>query len=858
MESGERTDGNSRRRHDPLAGVERLVANVPTDDLGSAYAALQAELGHNPIAAEALARLHDAARASEGFVRQIVASSPDCMKVLALDGTLLAMSENGRKLLEIPNLGNYLNTCWTDWWKGDDHKAAADAVAEARAGRTGRFVAFAPTAGGTPKWWDVAVTPILGSDGKPERLLSVSRDITGERLADQERTEQRERTAAVVESERNLLADLFKRSPSFMAVLRGPQHVYELVNDRYLEHVGRREMIGKPVREALPELAGQGFYELLDRVYATGEPYVGRNMRIVLQRRPGEPPDERVVEFVYQALRSPDGSITGVFVHGVDLTEHKQAERAVRESEARFRQLADAMPQMVWVTRPDGYHEYYNRRWYEFTGVPEGSTDGDGWNGQFHPDDRERAWATWRHSLATGEAYEIEYRLRHHSGEYRWTLGRALPVRDEHGEIERWFGTCTDIDAMKGLMTEREHLLESERNARTEAERAGRIKDEFLATLSHELRTPLNAILGWSQILRGNGGASGEDLAEGLATIERNARAQTQIIEDLLDMSRIISGKVRLDVQRLDLAAVVQAGIDTVRPAADAKGIRIQAVLDPVAGPVSGDPNRLQQVFWNLLSNAVKFTPKGGRVQVLLERVNSHVEVSVIDTGQGIKAEFLPHVFDRFRQADASTTRQHGGLGLGLSIVKQLVELHGGGVRAKSAGVGHGTTFTVTLPLVVVHPEPEPEVRREHPAASIPADLHAEACVQLRGVRVLVVDDEADACAVVRRLLEDCGAVVRTASSAAEGLALFQSEPPDLLVSDIGMPGEDGYSLIKRVRALGKARGGGTPSLALTAYARPEDRMRAMRAGFSLHVVKPVEPVELITMVATLAQRNGE
>ncbi|HEX3359336.1 MAG TPA: ATP-binding protein [Tepidisphaeraceae bacterium] len=408
-----------------------------------------------------------------------------------------------------------------------------------------------------------------------------------------------------------------------------------------------------------------------------------------------------------------------------------------------------------------------------------------------------------------------------------------------------------DLTRQKQAESERLNSLESERVARAEAERASHMKDEFLATLSHELRTPLNAILGWSQILKGKGN-SPEDVAEGLIVIERNARAQTQIIEDLLDMSRIISGKVRLDVQQMDLADAVRAAIETVKPAATTKEIRLQSVLDPLAHPVSGDPNRLQQVFWNLLSNSVKFTPKGGRVQVRLERVNSHVEVSITDTGQGIAAEFIPFVFDRFRQADASTTRRFGGLGLGLSIVKQLVELHGGSVRVNSPGTGKGATFAVALPLTVIHPEPETLTERRHPQSRV-LTVAPNACVQITGVKVLIVDDEHDARALVKRLLEECDALVTTASSVSEALKYIHQKPFDVLISDIGMPGEDGYALIKKIRALSPEKGGTLPALALTAYARSEDRVKSVVAGFQMHLAKPVEPGELIAMVASLA-----
>jgi signal transduction histidine kinase/ActR/RegA family two-component response regulator len=411
------------------------------------------------------------------------------------------------------------------------------------------------------------------------------------------------------------------------------------------------------------------------------------------------------------------------------------------------------------------------------------------------------------------------------------------------------------MEDLNAAAREREQLLRSELAARSEAERISRVKDEFLATLSHELRTPLNAILGWSQLLRG--GEHRTDLDEGLRTIERNARVQTQIIEDLLDMSRIISGRIRLDVQPVELIHVIDAALDTVRPAADAKEIRIVKQLDQRVGTISGDPARLQQVFWNLLSNAIKFTMRGGEVRVVLEVISSQIEISVIDTGEGISADFLPHIFERFRQGDPSTTRRHGGLGLGLAIVKQLVELHGGSIRARSDGPKQGSSFTVMLPVITPHLENEPLLKRRPTALSAHPKI-AAARTTLKGVRVLVVDDEPDARALVKRVLEDCEATVQTASSAAEALEAVRDHPPTVLISDIGMPEEDGYALIRKVRALDKTRGVMTPALALTAYARTEDRMQAIRNGYQMHIAKPVEPAELTTVVAALAGRTSQ
>jgi signal transduction histidine kinase/ActR/RegA family two-component response regulator len=399
---------------------------------------------------------------------------------------------------------------------------------------------------------------------------------------------------------------------------------------------------------------------------------------------------------------------------------------------------------------------------------------------------------------------------------------------------------------------EREALLEKERRARENAETADRAKDEFMGVLSHELRTPLNAVYGWARMLQGGQMASDPaTTARALDAIVRNADVQVRLIDDLLDIARITSGKLRLDVRAVDLGAVVGAALETVRPAADAKRVRVLLQLDPQAGPVTGDPARLQQVVWNLLMNAVKFTPRDGRIDVQLRRAGSQAEVVIGDTGQGIAPEMLPHVFERFRQADSSSTRAHGGLGLGLALVKHLVELHGGTVAARSAGVGRGATFAVALPLRTPDLPEGPAAPVPKSAAGAP-DLRGLA--RLDGLRVLVVDDDAEAVRLADAILTAAGASVRSCRDAGTALALVASLRPDVLVSDVEMPGEDGYALVRRLRALPREQGGETPAIALTAYGRTQDRVRALAAGYTMHVPKPVDPGELTTIVASAAE----
>jgi PAS domain S-box-containing protein len=715
----------------------------------------------------------------------------------------------------------------------------------------------------------------------------------------------------------------------------------------------------------------------------------------------------------------------GVVISHTDITARREAEEAIVESESRLRQLADAMPQIVYTSSPDGMVDYGNQRWVDYVGVPIEASTGRKWMDAIHPDDREITRRRLKESGRTGQPFETVYRLRRKDGQYRWYLARATAIRDKQGRIVKWIGTSTDIHDRKKAESEREESLARERAARAEAEHsaesirrlqavtdsafvrlslddllyemldrtrellaadsaevllltedgqtltvraaigfeddatgqivpvgegvagsiaasraplvvedisavdvinpvlrrsarsligaplivegrligvihadatqlrhfteddvrllqlaadrvalaieharlyeveqqarrqaeeANRMKDEFLALVSHELRSPLNAILGYAALLRYSG-LDPQNVRQAAEVIDRSGKAQAQLIDDLLDTARIISGKLRLELGPVDLVSVIDQAVQTIHPAADAKGISIDTDLPSEIGQITGDPTRLQQVVWNLLSNAVKFTPEGGSVQARLERVDPHIRITVSDTGKGISADFLPYVFDRFRQADSSSARRYGGLGLGLALVKYLVELHGGTIEAASAGEGRGATFKVTLPVRAVATP-----LGEDGAGTFTVKSSGE----LAGVRALVVDDEDDARELIETVLTQYGAEVVAANSAAEAYMLITAAPPewrpDVMVTDIGMPGEDGYSLIRRVREWERARGAYTPAVALTAYGRVEDRMRALNAGFQMHVAKPVEPAELAVVIMSLVRRpnSGE
>ena len=521
---------------------------------------------------------------------------------------------------------------------------------------------------------------------------------------------------------------------------------------------------------------------------------------------------------------------------------HQHEMRALqRRNDARYQGLTASMPLPMWRVQTDGTVCDSNRAWHEYAGIagvaPAGTSNflaGD----FMLAEDAEKLRAHWQSQIWQADSFDFGCRLRRADGVYRWHLLRMIADRSEKGVLHTWIVTATDNDAQK--------------KAHEVAEEANRIKDDFLATVSHELRTPLNAILGWSRMLRA-GTLDEARTARALEAIERNAQVQTELVNDILDVSRIISGKLRLQIGPLALPRIVEDGIETLRAAAEAKGVELVSNMEGwTPCEVFGDSARVQQVLWNLLTNAVKFTGKGGRVTAGLRVKDAHAEITVSDTGKGISPEFLPFVFDRFRQADSSLTREYTGLGLGLAIVRHLVELHGGRVNAEST-VGVGSTFTVRLPVGgadVRATEPE---WLDHDA---PKGRMAIEPPSLKGVTVLLVEDTEDARDMVTLLLEQYGAKVTAVDSADQALEAIACSVPDVIVSDIGLPHKDGYALIRAISALAPESGGQVPAIAVTGYARVEDGKRALAEGFQMHLAKPVEPNELVALVANVASRS--
>lgn len=910
---------------------------------------------------EKLQNAEVALRKSEVFNRQILESSPDCVKVLDLEGRLLYMNVGGQRLLEICDF-DYGNFSWLEFWQGSSRQSAKQALEKAISGSVGKFQGYCPTIKGRLKWWEVVVTPIFNADGQVEQLLSVSRDITERKQAEQQ-----------LQNTLQTLTTLIKSSPLPIVVIE-PDGIAQIWNSAAEQVFGwsEAEVLGKPLPIIPPEKVEECCQ--LREAVVKGEIFC----EIETYRCKGD--GSSVIVSIWAApLYDDRGNPSTILLIFQDITQRQQAQSALRESE-EWTRLAIQVAQLgTWRYDPATDCVEFDERMCEIWGEPN-KTLVLPWAKKMeriHPDDRARVAAAIRTALdlASSGTYEIEYRIVWNDGTERWVstnaqaqfegeaskrptyfIGTALDISDRklaqaalqiteqrlvtmvnntsaaifikdlegryllmNHECERLFkitnaevcgktdydlfspaladelrandrqvleagyaytleesipfedgihtyiavkfplvdaigvpyataGISTDItqqkrleQALRDALEQVNQLFAQEQAARAEAEQANRLKDEFLAILSHELRSPLNPILGWTKLLR-SGRLDQTRATEALATIERNAKLQVQLIEDLLDISRIMRGKLTLNPTKVGLSFVILASLETVRVAAEAKKIQIEVNLAADVGQVYGDAGRLQQVVWNLLSNAVKFTPAGGQVEVRLTQVGNQARLQVSDRGKGIHPNFLPYVFDHFRQEDGATTRKFGGLGLGLAIARQIVELHGGRIWAESPGEGQGATFSVELPLLNTSSCVETESAVSVSNSSVP----------LTSIRVLIVDDEPDSRDVIEFVVQQAGAAVMAVSSALEALRSLQSFQPDILLSDIGMAGMDGYGLMRAIRQLPANQGGQILAIALTAYAGEYDQQQALNAGFEQHLSKPVEPDKLIQMIVKL------
>jgi PAS domain S-box-containing protein len=630
---------------------------------------------------------------------------------------------------------------------------------------------------------------------------------------------------------------LHSRFPMF--VWWGP-HCTNIYNDAYAPLLGERHP--SALGRSAPEVWGDVWAELgpeVDAVFHRGE--ATWNQRRLLQLYRNGYAEEAYFTWSYSPIRGESSEVDGLFCVVTEETERVLGEAQVADV---LRSITDGF----FSVDADWRFALVNPRAEQIIGIPAGNLLGRTLWEVYPTLDASPFGPVYRAVARDRVAASVTALFEPHD---RWYEVRVYP--SPKGGVLAYF---TDVTDRTRAELDRERLHDAERAARLAAEQAGRIKDEFLATLGHELRTPLTAILGWASLIQ-CGEVTAADVAEGIEVIERNGRAQARIIDDLLDISRIVSGKVHLDMTLLDVPRAALAAVTGAGPAARAKGVRILSSIDPLEGvEVAGDGNRFEQVLWNLLGNAVKFTPMGGVVQLTVEHVEPNVRITVSDSGEGIEASFLPFVFDRFRQADGSRSRRHGGLGVGLALVKELVELHGGTVTAYSPGLGLGAKFVVDLPVRAVPPEAEPAVDRPPHATAVPSAFGAvPAGVEVSGVRVLVVDDDRDARAMIGRVLGNHRVSVTTTGSQDEAAQLVATGQFDVFVCDIGMPGEDGHALIRRIRASGRAKFGDIPAIALTAYARVGDRVRAIAAGFDWHLAKPVRAVELLAIVGAAGGR---
>jgi PAS domain S-box-containing protein len=885
---------------------------------------------------------------------QLFESSPDCVKLLDAEGHLLAMNRNGRLSMEIDDFASVEGASWLSFFAPENRPAIGAALAQARCGETGRASAFCATARGTPKWWDITVSGLQGSAAG--KLVVVSRDVTEQR---QSRLE-RERLLREVQAANERMANVFQHAPAFMCILRGPEHVFEMANDRYVQLVGRRDILGQPVRAALPEIAGQGFFELLDRVYRTGETFVGNDMRVLLRRAPGAPLEERYVDVIYTALRDTEGQVVAVLSHGIDQTHRRQAEIALHESRERFQKLVSQAATGVVEMDVGGRITLVNQKFCQMLGYTEEELVGTWIIDVTAPDSVPATLAMVDRVIGEGQGQVLDkhYRrrdgslqpatssvnaLRNAAGEchglvaivldttastraaealraseerYRtlfnsmdqafcllelqfddagtpvdwvyletnaafgqqtglpdvvgrrlselmgdsdpWWLDLVGAVAKEGGNrryeresaaLGRWFDVyltrvggegSAKVAALFRDITERKTAEEQMRRFAADLEEADRRKTDFLATLAHELRNPLAPIRSGLGVMRLHREAT-PAMVKVREMMERQVSHMVHLIDDLLDIARISGGKLNLRKSRAALGAILGSAVETSLPLIEAARHALTVETPDTALFVDADATRIAQVVANLLNNAAKYTPPGGRITLALRREGLDAVISVSDTGVGIPPHALQSVFDMFSQVGSESERSQGGLGIGLSLVRQLVQMHGGSVVAESAGPGTGSCFTVRLPLAADGAAGQASSSAPEPGPDGAA-----------GLRVLVVDDNADAAVTLAMILDAEGYRTEVAHSGADALRLAGEFGPAVVFLDIGMPGMNGYETAQAIRSL---PGGDQPCLvALTGWGAEHDRARSAAAGFDHHLTKPVELATVQQLLAGVAK----
>ncbi|OUL35138.1 hypothetical protein BV372_11985 [Nostoc sp. T09] len=681
--------------------------------------------------------------------------------------------------------------------------------------------------------------PLLDEQGKARGSVAAFLNIS-DRKQIEERTRQ---LMTQIQNQANVLHAILCASVDHIYIFDRLGR-YQYVSDGGATVMGMKpeDFVGKTWRELglAPEVI-----ETMNRLDAQREAVMANGQPLTAEADYLAADGVHYYEYILAPLQSSNQTIEGVIAVSRDITDRKRTEQALRDSEQRLRLAQRAAKIGTWEWNLKTGEVSWSEGIWDILGLERSIEDpsAKAWVDFIHPDDRQRTLQTVENLFAQGEEYYDEFRIIRNDGTVVWLSSKGRITRGVDGQVERFLGVNIDISDRKRSEAEREQLLIREQAAREAAEAANRIKDEFLAVLSHELRTPLNPILGWTQLLRA-GKLDEAKKAIALETIERNAKLQTQLIGDLLDISRILQGKLTLNICPVDLAATIEAAKETVRLAAEAKSIQIQTEIVSTVKPFMGDASRLQQVVWNLLSNAVKFTPIGGQVKIKLESVGTDAQIQVSDSGKGISPEFLPYVFETFRQADSATTRQFGGLGLGLAIVRHIVEMHGGRVCADSPGEGQGATFTVKLPLMLATAKEQPQ------------EPQRENRLDLSRVRVLVVDDETDTRELLVFIIQQYGAEVTAASSAREAFKELKQFQPNVLVCDIAMPEIDGYTLIRQVRACPSEQSKQIPAIALTAFAGEFNQQQALAAGFQKHLAKPVEADQLVQAIASLVYAN--